>query len=135
MDAREGIRRGGDSGHAVVPGDLDGSLLLKAIRYTDGDLKMPPSKAGGKLPNSVIADFEKWIRMGAPDPREGAAKVVRKETNLNKAREFWSFQPPRPAPAPKVSATAWPRTDIDRFILAAQEARWKGHERGVRRPA
>ena len=123
LDTREGIRRGGDSGHAVVPGHLSESLLLKAIRYTDDDLKMPPAKNGGKLPDSVIADFEKWIQMGAPDPREGAAKVVRKEMDFNKAREFWSFQPPQAAPAPKVADVAWPRTDIDRFILAAAEAK------------
>src|SRR5437867_13372366 len=50
LDTREGIRMGGDSGHAVVPGSLSESLLIKAIRYTDKDLHMPPEKAGGKLP-------------------------------------------------------------------------------------
>ena len=103
LDTREGSRLGGESGHAVVPGSLDESLLIKAIRYTDKDLKMPPEKAGGKLPDAVIADIEKWVLMGAPDPRDGAAKVVRQKIDPAKAREFWSFKPPQATPAPKVA--------------------------------
>ena len=56
LDTREGIRKGGESGHAVVPKNLDESLLIEAIRYGDEDLEMPPKE---KLPASVIADFEK----------------------------------------------------------------------------
>src|SRR5205809_1021395 len=58
LDTRDAIRKGGDSGPAVVPGKPDESLLLKAVRQTDPDLKMPPK---GKLPDAVIADLEKWI--------------------------------------------------------------------------
>ncbi len=57
LDTREGTRAGGDSGHAVVPGDLEASLLIKAIRYHDKDLAMPPEKSGGKLADDVIKDF------------------------------------------------------------------------------
>ena len=42
LDTREGLRKGGESGPAVVPGNPDKSLLIKALRYTDEDLKMPP---------------------------------------------------------------------------------------------
>ena len=69
LDTREGIRAGGDTGHAVVPGSLSESLLVKALHWEDKDLRMPPEKDGGKLPAAVIANFEKWIAMGAPDPR------------------------------------------------------------------
>ena len=62
LDSREGLRKGGDSGPAIVPGQPDESLLLRAIRYRDEDLQMPPK---GKLPDAVVADFEAWIRMGA----------------------------------------------------------------------
>ena len=55
LDTRERIRKGGESGHAVVPKNLDESLLIEAIRYGDEDLEMPPKE---KLPASVIADFE-----------------------------------------------------------------------------
>ncbi len=54
-----------------MPGDLEESLLIEAIRYTNKDLAMPPEKAGGKLPDEVIKDFETWVQMGAPDPRDG----------------------------------------------------------------
>src|SRR5471032_23922 len=58
LDTREGIRMGGDSGHAVMPGDPTESMLMNAIRYTDKDMEMPPQKEGGKLPDEVIAKFE-----------------------------------------------------------------------------
>ena len=65
LDTREGIRRGGDSGHGVVPGEQQDSLVLTALHYES--MEMPPE---GKLPDSVIADFEKWVRDGAEDPRD-----------------------------------------------------------------
>jgi cytochrome c553 len=123
LDTREGIRVGGDSGHAVVPGDLKESLLVKALHWQDKDLRMPPEKDGGKLPDNVVADFEKWIQMGAPDPREGEAKVVKKELDVTKAKQQWAYQAPKAAPLPAVQDAAWPRTDVDRFLLAAQEAK------------
>ena len=42
LDSREATLRGGDSGHAVVPGDLYESLLYVAVTYKDSDLEMPP---------------------------------------------------------------------------------------------
>ena len=122
LDTREGIRQGGDSGHAVMPGNLAESLLIKAIRYADKDTQMPPEKSGGKLSDEVIRNFEAWVKMGAPDPRDGAAPVAKKNIDMVKAREFWAFQSPKTAPAPAVKDTAWPRTDMDRFILAGLEA-------------
>ncbi len=122
LDTREGTRASGDTGHAVVPGNLAESRLIEAIRYNNDDLRMPPAKNGGKLPDDVIADFEKWVLMGAPDPRSGAAKVVRKEIDVEKGRQFWAFQPPKKSPAPKVADAHWPKSDIDRFVLASLEA-------------
>ena len=69
LDSREGLFKGGDSGPAVVPGNPDKSPLIKAVRYTDANLQMPPK--GEKLPDSTIADLVSWVRMGAPDPRAG----------------------------------------------------------------
>ena len=128
LDTREGIRTGGDSGHAVVPGDPSESLLLKAIRYEDKEMEMPPKKEGGKLPEETIAKFEQWIRMGAPDPRGGATltqatpSTPKKTWDMKTAKEFWAFQLPKKGAPPAVKDTAWPRSDVDRFILAAQEA-------------
>jgi hypothetical protein len=122
LDTREGTLRGGDNGPAVVPGDLKESLLIEAIRYANKDFAMPPKKEGGKLPDEVIKDFEKWVQMGAPDPREGTAKLVKKY-DAEKAKEWWAFQAPKKSPVPTVKDAAWSKTDIDRFVLAGLEAK------------
>ena len=118
LDTREGIRKGGESGPAVVPGDVDASLLVDAIRHDS--FKMPPDT---KLEAATIADFVKWIETGAHDPREGeAAEVAKEQIDLEAGRQFWSFQPIIDAAPPTVMNDDWVRTDIDRFILARLEA-------------
>ncbi|MCB1277927.1 PSD1 and planctomycete cytochrome C domain-containing protein [Prosthecobacter sp.] len=93
LDTKVAIQTGGDTGPAVVPGDLAKSLLLTAIQHSDPDLEMPPKKP--KLPDSVIKDFEQWIKTGAADPRESAAKVAeRPPVDLEEGRKFWSYQRP-----------------------------------------
>ncbi|HVL15896.1 MAG TPA: DUF1549 domain-containing protein, partial [Gemmata sp.] len=118
LDTRDGLLRGGDSGKAVVPGKPTESLLLKAL-HGDGVAEMPPK---GKLPDTVVADFEKWVMMGVPDPRDGKAAAVA-GLDIAKGREFWSFKPVTPSPAPAVKDSAWANSDIDRFVLAALEAK------------
>ena len=122
LDSREGARQGGDTGPAVVPGDVKKSLLLEAIRYTTKDLQMPPEKEGGKLSDSVILDFERWIQTGAADPRSGGT-LVKKEYDGAKARDHWAYQLPKAAPVPEVNNAAWPKSDLDRFVLANLEAK------------
>jgi hypothetical protein len=117
LDTRQGLRQGGDTGPAVVPGDARRSLLLAAIRHAGDPPGMPPD---GKLPDAVISDFETWVAMGAPDPRDGPAAGT---VNLEEGRRHWSFQPISDPPVPTVKDPSWPRTDIDRFILAALEAK------------
>src|SRR5262249_36606637 len=116
LDSRDGIRKGGESGPAIVPGDPAASLLVKALRYQE--LQMPPA---GKLPDSVVADFEMWIKQGAADPREAASNKPR-AFDGSAARQFWAFQPPQHHAAPGVRVGDWPRRVIDRFILARLEA-------------
>ena len=123
LDTREGIRRGGDSGPGVVPGELMKSLVIESIHYTNKDMQMPPEKSGGKLPDAVIADLDQWVRMGAPDPREGKAVAVKSEWDTEKAKSHWAFQPVKQAAVPTVNDTAWPKSDIDRFLLAGLEAK------------
>jgi hypothetical protein len=120
LDTREASRRGGDTGPAVVPGDLTKSLLIEAIHHEDKDTAMPPRE---KLPAEVIADFEKWIAMGAPDPREGGGAGTTITIDIEEGRKHWAFQPIANPPVPAVKDTSWPRTDIDRFVLAALEAK------------
>jgi hypothetical protein len=118
LDTRTGIRKGGESGPAVVPGDVNKSMLIKAIRH-DG-LTMPP-KEKDKLPEAVIADFVRWVQMGAPDPREGRSSGYKAMT-LEEAKHFWAFQPPRKQMPPQVQDQSWPRGDIDCFVLGRLEA-------------
>ncbi|MEO1530367.1 MAG: c-type cytochrome domain-containing protein, partial [Planctomycetota bacterium] len=70
LDSAQGWRNGGDLGPAIVAGEPDQSLLIKAIRYDERDLEMPPE---GKLPAQAIQAFEKWVREGAVDPRTAAS--------------------------------------------------------------
>jgi len=118
VDSREGMHKGGESGAAVVPGNREESLLLAALRY-DG-FEMPPT---GRLPDAVIADFETWIDMGAPDPRdEPAARQEERSIDVAAGRRHWSYRRLAPVSPPSVQRDAWPRNDIDRFTLARQEA-------------
>src|ERR1041384_3954772 len=71
VDTREGLLRGGDTGPAVVPGDLDKSLLIRALQYKDETLQMPPKQM---LAEEVVNDFVAWVKSGAPDPRVGESK-------------------------------------------------------------
>jgi len=118
LDSRAGWQTGGDSGAAVVPGKLDTSHLWRAISYTDRDLKMPPKH---KLKDNEVADLKKWIEDGAPDPREEVASAGSKSKAARADASFWSFQPPKVSEPPAVKNTAWPASDIDRFILAKLE--------------
>src|SRR5206468_3961677 len=114
LDSTEGIRRGGNSGPAIQPGDPDNSLLIRAIRQTDKKLKMPP---GDPLSPEVVADFELWVREGASLPAEPAA------SDNTKPRSLWSLQKPRLSALPSVRGESWIRNDIDRFVLSRLEVR------------
>ena len=121
LDSRDGVRKGGVSGAAIEPGHADKSLLIKAVRYTDETMKMPPK---GKLPTAVIADLEAWVKMGAPDPRDKATVVQANpswEEILRKRRAWWSLQPVRKSAVPQPKNASWSDHPIDRFLLAKLE--------------
>jgi mono/diheme cytochrome c family protein len=117
LDTRAGMRKGGETGPAIVPNDVTKSILLQAIKHS-GDLKMPPKKP--KLSDEVIADFVKWVQVGAPDPRDGGASAA-DPYDFKKAREFWSFKPVKVVAPPSVKDSSWYQTPIDRFVLAKLE--------------
>ena len=119
LDTRAALLTGGDEGPALVPGKPDNSLLIKAMRWAREDLHMPPKS---KLPPEVIADFEKWVAMGAPDPRTGEVAKARREISIPQARDYWAFRPLKPVTVPNVKNAAWAKTPVDRFILAKMEA-------------
>ncbi|MEY2427191.1 MAG: hypothetical protein QOJ40_76 [Verrucomicrobiota bacterium] len=119
LDTPEALLKGGDSGPAIVAGDPETSLLIKAVRYLDPDLQMPPKNK--KLPAEQIASLEAWVKMGAPMPRP-AATGPRPLTDITEARvRHWAFQPiTKPGP-PAVKRSRWVQTPIDNFVLATLE--------------
>src|SRR5688572_10818136 len=121
LDTKAGVLKGGAFGPAIVPGKPADSRLIQALRYSDPRLQMPPT---GKLPDSVIADFEQWIAAGAFDPRVDAppaATAPLKGMSVEEGRKWWAFQPVRPMPEPRTKDAAWRKTKVDSFILAKLE--------------
>jgi hypothetical protein len=135
LDSREGMLKGGKRGPAIVPGDPDGSLMIRAVRQVDEKLKMPK---GGRLTADEVNTLVEWVRAGAVWPASAAiagTKVKPADTATPSApaasrpayvikpeqRAFWSFQPIRKPPVPAVSRGDWPKTDIDRLVLARLE--------------
>ena len=96
LDTRDGVLKGGDTGPAIVPGDPAKSLLIKAIKRGDPDTAMPPKGKTEPLSAEQVADFELWVKGGAPDPRTGAVAVSVIDGLLEKAKSHWAFQPVKP---------------------------------------
>lgn len=131
LDSWPGMEHGGTSGPAVVPGQTDTSLLLKAIRYTDDFYKMPPD---GRLSAETVRDFERWVAAGAPVPEsfrvdlatqadstQTPAKPVAPAPDSAEARAYWAFQPIELPRVPAVSQRDWCRTPVDYFVLEGLE--------------
>jgi hypothetical protein len=121
LDSRTAMLQGTENGPAITPGAPEKSLLMKAIRYTDADLRMPPR---GKLPHAVIADFAEWIRRGAPWPAEAKTTTTKLgDFDLHERARHWSLQPLTHPAVPPVKDAAWPTSPIDYFILGQLEAK------------
>ncbi len=109
LDSRAAWMAGGDGGiAAIVPGKPEESLLIRAVQHLEDDLAMPPKQP--KLPDAIIADLIAWVKMGAPDPRDGAPLEAKRAD-----KSWWSLQPLRavdPAVAPGPAA-------IDHYIEAS----------------
>ena len=122
LDTLDGMKKGGKRGPAIVAGDPDNSLLIKAVRQTDPALKMP---YGSKLKPGEIADLEAWVKAGAAWPASTASAVTSSKDGKYvispERRNFWSFLPLKEPAEPAVKDTKWPKTDIDRFVLARLE--------------
>jgi hypothetical protein len=119
VDSRAALLRGGDEGPAIVPGDPAKSLLIKAVGHR-GELHMPPKR---KLSDDEIAVLTRWVQMGAPWSGDVPPAAIRSGGITDQDRQFWSFQPVRKPSVPVVKNHSWPKTAIDRFILAALEAK------------
>src|SRR5262245_7842499 len=105
LDIRDEALKPADSGkRAIVPGKPEVSRLIERIFSTDRGEVMPPPDSNKKLTDAEKELIRQWIAQGA------------------KYHEHWSFVVPRRPPAPQTRNSAWPKNDIDRFILARLEA-------------
>ena len=120
LDSKPGWEKGGESGPVIVPGKPDESSIISALRHES--FEMPPDS---KLSSAIVDDFYQWIKMGAPDPR--AEQKARNESESNydrdERRNWWSLRPIRKGAVPNVRFQAWPRGDVDRFILSGLEGK------------
>lgn len=121
VDSREALLKGGDSGPAIVPGDADKSLLIQAVKRLPLAPQMPSGRS--KLKDEDINVLVDWVKAGAPWPASSTKAVLPSGAMVVTAehRAFWSFQPIKSTPPPAVKDSAWPKTDIDRFVLARLE--------------
>src|SRR5215475_11824334 len=121
LDSPESILKGGDTALAVIPGDVEGSLLIKAVRYTDPDLKMPPKNK--KLSAEQISSLEAWVKMGAPMPLTPTLSTSDGEREKKARAKHWAFQPVKKPAVPTVKNSRWVQTPVDNFVLATLEKR------------
>ncbi|MCC6145431.1 MAG: DUF1549 domain-containing protein, partial [Candidatus Hydrogenedentes bacterium] len=125
LDSRSGIVKGGEGGPIIVPGKPEESRLITAVRHIDKEFQMPPKR---KLSEADITILIEWIASGATDPRaEEEAPQVADENEWDAIYQerlgWWSLQPLADPPVPEVNNAAWPRNDVDRFLLAAMESK------------
>ena len=119
LDYRGGFNKGGKSGALVDASKPDKSLLLQAIRHDSKDLKMP--KGTDKLPDGVIADLTRWVRMGLPGlsenpPSAQAAANEEWQAKLAKRRSHWAWQSVHKPTVPKLAAHP-----VDSFLMAKMQ--------------
>ncbi len=122
LTGRDLLLKGGDSGPAAVPGKPKESLLVEAVEHR-GELKMPPN---GKLSAPEIDRLKRWVALGLPWPNKQSRLTRRQPSRPSIAtsrQAWWSFRPIRKSDPPAIKDTGWPRSPIDRFILAGLEAK------------
>lgn len=123
LDSRAAMLKGGKDGVVLVPGDADKSKLIEAIRYANPDLQMPPKH---ELSKEEVAAFERWVKMGAPDPRDeempAGPATQPAPFDYDKERQFWSFQPVKDVAVPEVGDATGLISPIDYFLQADYES-------------
>ncbi len=120
LDRRSGWLEGGDTNKAVIPGEPDASLLIRAVRYADENLQMPPEE---KLKPEQIKLLEQWVRFGAPGPKidlgdSEFSRLGDQEHLFEQAENHWAFQPVNATTPPEAARQDWNENAIDQFVFA-----------------
>lgn len=121
LDWKGAVQTGGERGNVIAT--IEGSnLLLAVVRHEIPGLEMP--EGGKKLSRQEIADLEKWVQMGAPDPRKKPPDVdsLKQETSweaqMERRQQWWSFRAIEEPTPPASSEPSWGHSPIDQFVLA-----------------
>ncbi len=124
LTSHDALNTGGDTGHVIVRGKPDESLLIQAVEYL-GEPKMPPK---GKLAEADIAKLRQWVEQGAKWPASAAPPDSTEDQVsgfqvTQKQKNWWAFQPVKDSAPPTVQFDQWPHNEVDCFILAELESR------------
>jgi hypothetical protein len=103
LDVREIAIALRDGHRAITPGDPQQSEVVRRVSSNDPDERMPPPSTGKRLSAQEIDHLSRWIRQGAA------------------YTPHWAYVKPVRPPAPQVGDRAWPKNDVDRFLLARLE--------------
>ncbi len=119
LDSRDGWMTSGQNGPSVMTVEPESSSLLRAVRYNDPDLQMPPI---APLAAEDIAKLEHWVRIGAPGPSDDAVIAMVEASDPIAGKSHWAFQPLSSDPLPSDNSE-WSRSSIDRYVVAQQESK------------
>jgi hypothetical protein len=114
LDTVELMRKGGESGAAVLPGKVEQSLIFERVTTTDETDLMPPKHEGERLNAIQLQTVRDWISEGA--------RIVEGEKAERHPREHWAFRQRELPPVPSIGETGWGRNPVDAFVLAGLEA-------------
>jgi cytochrome c553 len=122
LDDRNGQLVGGNSGAALVPGDIEKSLIIQVVEHAEGVSKMPPKK---KLSDDQIADLKKWVADGAAWPSAVAPADINssQEEYQELLESHWAWQPIKAPSIPTVQDSTWANSNVDRFIQKEIESK------------
>ena len=113
LDIRAKAMAGGDSGPAILTAKSAQSRIIHYVAGLDEDVVMPPEGEGERLTTAQVSLLRAWIDQGAHWPDELAGEKAKPA--------HWAYQPPKRPQLPLVKRAAWPRNEIDRFVLARLE--------------
>ncbi len=119
LDGREFILKGSDYGPVVVPGNIEGSKLIHAVRQDGGMSAEAMPKEKPKLSAAAIADLSEWIQQGLPWPNETPPALTHTTPD---PRKHWAFQPVVAPALPEVKQKELVYQPLDAFVLAKLEA-------------